>query len=361
MFNKSKDTKTMWNTVRSLNIHKPSSSMSELSVDVNDLNTHYASVFTVTDEILIGETIQEYESKYTEENKDTTDISDKFFFKYVEPNNIIKAMLSVKSKAIGVDEVSIMFLMLCLPALLPVLVHIFNSSLQHGIFPSQWKLDNVIPIPKVKNPKVCKDYRPVSILCVLGKVLEKLVHNQVTEYLTTKGYHAEHQSGFRKGYSTITALLKVTDDIREAIDKRLLSLLVLLDLSKAFDCVHHDLLCTKLKYLGFSNATISWFKSYLGPRWNRVFVSHDNFSDWVHIKTGVPQGSVLGPLLFLIYLNELPLVLKCCSYVMYADDILLYIHFPLGDFDKYLKILTRDVINIKYCEQHNLVLNVSKT
>jgi len=214
----------------------------------------------------------------------------------------------------------------------------------------------------VTNPKVSKDYRPVSILCVLGKVLEKLVHMQVTEFLNDHSLFTVNQSGYRKGYSTITALLKVTDDVREAIDNRLLSFLVLLDLSKAFDCVHHDLLCAKLKYLGFSDSTVNWFKSYLTSRCHRVFVSFDNKSDWADIVTGVPQGSVLGPLLFLIYLFDLPEVLKSCSYVMYADDIQLYIHFPLKDFETYQNRLISDIENvILYCDKHNLVLNVSKT
>ena len=154
--------------------------------------------------------------------------------------------------------------------------------------------------------KRAKTIRPVSILCVLGKVLEKLVHSQVSEFLSENGLFAENQSGFRKGYSTFTALIRVVDDIREAIDKRLLTLLVLLDLSKAFDCVHHGLLCAKMKQLGFSDSVINWFSSYLTDRCQRVFMSHDQKSRWASIITGVPQGSVLGQLLFLIYLFDLP-------------------------------------------------------
>ena len=356
-FESDKDSKALWNTIRYLNIGKSENKLAEPIINVNDLNAHYSSVSVVRDARLVSETIQEYVNKT--ENKAETE---KFFFKYVLPEDILNAIHSIKSKATGVDGVSIMFIKLCLPALLPVLDHLFNFSMQNGCFPSLWKKANIIPIPKVNVPKTSKDYRPVSILCVLGKVLEKLVHMQVTKFLNDHNLFTENQSGYRKGYSTITALLKVTDDVREAIDKKLLSLLVLLDLSKAFDCVHHDLLCAKLRFLGFSNSTVSWFKSYLSSRCHRVFVSSDNKSDWADIVTGVPQGSVLGPLLFLIYLFDLPGVLQFCSYVMYADDIQLYIHFPLNDFETYRKRLISDIISvIFYCVKHNLVLNVSKT
>jgi hypothetical protein len=356
-FEAGKDSRSLWATVRSLNI-KSAPQLIDPVVNVNELNAHYASVSTVRNAQLINDTIQDYESRPQHELK----TGDKFHFKYVLPGDILEAINSIKSKATGVDNIPVTFLKLCIPALLPVLDHIFNFSLQNGIFPSMWKLANILPIPKCKNPKESKDYRPVSILCVLGKILEKLVHKQVSEFLSENNLYAENQSGFRKGYSTKTALLKVIDDVRAAIDKRLLTLLVLLDLSKAFDCVHHDLLLCKLKHLGFSESAIKWFKSYLGSRRHRVFVSDSQFSEWADIMTGVPQGSVLGPLLFLIYLFDLPKVLKSCFYLMYADDIQLYIHFPIGDFNTYLALLICDIVNaINLFESHNLVLNVAKT
>ena len=352
----SNNSKTIWSTVRSLNI-APSSQQSNPVVSVDDLNKHYASVASVKYPDEVSECIGRYID--ITENKE---INDKFHFKYVLPQDIVNAITSIKSNSKGADLIPVAFLKLCVPALLPVLDHLFNFSLQNSSFPRVWKMANILPIPKVKNPQQAKDYRPVSILCVLGKALEKIVHKQVCEYLHDKELFPEFQSGFRQGHSTATGLLKVTDDIRGAMDRRLMTLLVLLDLSKAFDCVHHDLLLTKLKYFGFSDAVVGWFSSYLLNRSHRVFISDDLFSEWADIVTGVPQGSVLGPLLFLLYLIDLPQVLHYCLHHAYADDLELYIHFSLDSFDEHLQHMLTDIAGaIGYCNSHNLLLNVDKT
>jgi len=207
-----------------------------------------------------------------------------------------------------------------------------------------------------------KDYRPVSILCVLSKVLEKIVHEQMCEYVEQNDILSPLQSGFRKNYSTITALLKVTDDINKAMDNSKLTLLSLLDLSKAFDCVHHELLLTKLGALGFSRSVVNWFRSYLSNRLIRVLADGNFASDWLSVVTGVPQGSVLGPLLFILYLFDLPQVVKHCSIHMYADDVQLYVHCTPLEFNVAVESITSDVDNlIDFFQRHNLILNVEKT
>lgn len=354
LFNTSDSPKFIWSHIKSLGIGNQRKESVPV-VPVDNLVNHYADVSSVKFPDLVEDSI----AKYSHPNSNGRE---EFHFKYVFPNDIIDAISSVKSKAKGVDQVPVSFLNLCLPILLPILVHLLNYSLQNGVFPDQWKRANILPIPKLKIPMVCKDYRPVSILCVLAKVLEKIVHKQVVEYVDKYNILSIYQSGFRKGHSTITALLKVTDDIRKAMDKSNLTILALLDLSKAFDCVHHELLLNKLRFNGFSTSTIKWFKSYLCDRFIRVFVNDNIFSDWVRVTTGVPQGSVLGPLLFILYLFDLSSVLTYCSFHLYADDVQLYIHFPLHMVATAVQRLIMDILDlIKYFNSHNLNLNVEKT
>jgi hypothetical protein len=253
-------------------------------------------------------------------------------------------------------------LKLCLVYILPVLCHIFDYSLQHGVFPDLWKKAHIIPLPKVRNPAQPKDYRPVSILSVVAKVFEKIVHKQISGYLEEFKLLSRSQSGFRKGHSTITALIKVLDDVRESIDKRELTLLILFDFSKAFDKVHHELLLTKLKLFGFSSLTAQWLRSYLYRRQHRVVIEPGNVSEWNELSTGVPQGSVLGPLLYLLYVNDLPCIFKHGSADLYADDLQYSISFKPGMEDNAIRCAEVDTQSLlNYASEHNLSLNIDKT
>ena len=355
IFTNSKSSKEIWSHIRSLSGDKSKKCMTTPSFTANELNQHYLKVSTVASENTVHKTILNYVS--CSNNK-----CEPFYFKYVTPFDIIDAISSIRSKAEGEDHISIVFLKLCLVEFLPVLEHLFNFCLQHGVFPSLWKTANVIPIPKISNPVMCKDYRPVSILCVLSKVLEKVVHTQVSEFLTKNKLLNVLQSGFRPGHSTKTTLLKVTDDIRLAIDQRKLVLAVLLDFSKAFDKVHHGLLLAKLKKLGFANSAINWFYAYLSDRTQRVLSGKDFVSEWDFIETGVPQGSVLGPLLFLLYINDISDVLCHCSYHIYADDLQIYLYFDPMCLDHAVALVNSDLNNILvFAKSHNLSLNVEKT
>lgn len=354
-FNPNQSPKEMWSTIRNLGAGKNKCSNSTCTIPPDTLNQYYLSAASITDQQRIDECISEYLSMGEVSHE-------KFYFKTVMPEDVINAVISITSKAEGVDKVSITMLKLCLTFLIPVLCHIFDFSLLNSTFPQIWKKAQVLPLPKIANPTEPKDYRPVSILCVLAKVFEKIVHKQVCDYLNMFNIIENCQSGFRKGHSTISALIQVTDDVRAAIDNREMTLLILFDFSKAFDRVHHELLLVKMKQLGFSLSALSWFESYLTNRLQQVCLDKNLFSLWSLICTGVPQGSVLGPLLYLLYVNDISKIFKNGKVRLYADDLQYYITFKTGYHNEAVLRAGEDTTNlVKYASYHNLHLNIGKT
>ena len=212
--------------------------------------------------------------------------------------------------------------------LLPIITAIINKSLNTGTFPGRYKLALVSPLLKKQtlDPDVCKNYRPVSNLAFLSKVLEKVVASQLDDHLTVNNLQEPHQSAYRRGHSTETVLLSLHNDVIKAIGEQKIVLLVMLDLSAAFDTVSHECLLSTLKELGVCDTVLQWFESYLSGREQKINIK-GTYSDVKELSCGVPQGSVLGPILFNIYTSSLGRMLRqlCPQYHMYADDSSLYL------------------------------------
>lgn len=208
---------------------------------------------------------------------------------------------------------------------------------------------------KCTNPTSLKDYRPISILPLLSKILEKIVNEQVTNYLTLTKQTDTLQSGFKANHSTTTAVLKITEDIRKALDDGKVTVMTLLDFSKAFDTVNHDILIEKLKNLNMHKNTIQWIKTYLYGRQQRVIFNSEK-SSWVPTMHGVPQGSVLGPMLFAIYISDAPKLLKNTNYHLYADDLQLYTHSTLFNVESAVENINKDLQLIYEWSVNNLLL-----
>ena len=228
------------------------------------------------------------------------------------------------NKSYGDDNISPMFLKKSGDKLLKPLKILFNLSMSSSTFPKLWKIANVLPLYK-KGPKdIMNNYRPVSLLSILGKVFERIIFKHVFNHFRSNFLISIWQSGFLPGSSTVTQLLELHYQFCKAVSDNKEIRVVFLDISKAFDRVWHKGLLFKLKKWGISGPLLAWFQSYLTDRFQRVIINGQR-SHLSKIKAGVPQGSVLGPLLFLVFINDLTDVINHCKIRLFADDTCLFI------------------------------------
>ena len=227
------------------------------------------------------------------------------------------------NKSTGHDGIGPTLLKMASSCLIPSLTRLINLSLKECTMPDSWKKANVIPIHKKDDRHLVENYRPISILPCVSKIIEKIVFKRVYNYLNDKSALTSQQSGFRPGDSTVNQMAYMYHTFSKALDDRLDVRVVFCDVSKAFDRVWHEGILYKLKNLGISGDLLKWFYSYLQNRQQRVIINGEN-SEWGVVEAGVPQGSILGPLLFIVYVNDIADNIDC-GLKLFADDTTLYI------------------------------------
>ena len=264
------------------------------------------------------------------------------------------------SKVTGVDNIDNILLKTAAEFIAEPVTHIINCSYGSSIFPDQWKKAKLHPIPKDKK-KAFEDMnsRPISLLNVLSKLQEKFAYQQMSHYLSEHKILVINRHVYRDNHSTETALIHLTDQCLENMEQGLLTGAVMLDFSAAFDLVDHNLLLAKLKCYNFSDRAVGWICSYLSGRTSTVYIN-GSYSNLIEMECGVPQGSCLGPLLFSLFINDLPFALKTAEITLYADDST---PFEAAETANIVSVnLQNDLFNVEiWASKNRLVLNAEKT
>ena len=244
-------------------------------------------------------------------------------------------------------------------SLAQILSETINSSLSHGVFPELLKTARVIPIHKSGSRSDVANYRPISLLSVFSKIYEKVMYSRLTSFFAANNIISPRQYGFRRQHSCEHALIDAHSTILSALNNKQIALLLLIDFSKAFDMVDHDILLKKLSRYGIRGTAYSWLQSYLSSRKQYVYVN-DSSSSLLDLRYGVPQGSILGPLLFIIYINDLPNISKNIHFIMYADDAnIIVTGSDIEDVKAKISALLIKLLD--WVNMNSLKLNVKKT
>ena len=244
-----------------------------------------------------------------------------FFLNPTSLSEVWKIIVSMQRKSsTGFDKVSSLMLKELPENILICLVHIFNMSFAKGEFIEEFKIAKIIPIPKKGDLSLMKNYRPISLLSCISKVLEKLMSSRLNSFLSKYNLLYRCQFGFRKKYSTELATSFLINKITDAIEAKCKVMGIFIDLSKAFDCLDHSILLHKLDNIGVRGIPLKWFESYLSDRKQKVVYNGFISDSTCNIYVGAPQGSILAPLLYLIYVNDLYMCLSRSEAILFADD-----------------------------------------
>ena len=355
------DYKTTWKIINQIlnKTRKHPQTPNEIEVDgkvvtgvreiANELNTYFTN---------IGRNITINTPPTTNNIQNIIKSPDSIFIKPVDHHeilNIVSNMTNTTSS--GQDEISPKLIKSTITSILKPLTYIINESLQIGEVPEAMKVAKVIPIYKKNDPNHLTNYRPISLLSSFSKILERTVHNRVSNFLHNKNLLNKSQYGFRKNHSTEQAILEIQNNIIENFKNNKITAGIFLDLSKAFDCINHTLLLNKLENHGIRGNCLNWFRSYLSNRLQYVTLNKIN-SKPIPVNTGIPQGTILGPLLFIIYMNDLKT--NNGTLISFADDTnLLYSDNNLNTLETKIN---QDLIQISHWLHNNkLKLNTDKT
>ena len=293
----------------------------------------------------------------------------KHYLKHPVPNSIVTLNIlnhevkdiirNFKNKTTRDTKISVLKLAAENDNFIKALTKTIEASFDQGIFPESLKIAQVVPIHKEGSKTDVSNYRPISLLATFSKIYEKLMHHRLITFLGKNNSLHELQYGFRAGRSCEHALLTAQNSLLHSLNKNKISLLLLIDFSKAFDMVDHNILLYKLQHYGIRGKTLKWLKSYLHERKQYVSINGTNSSSR-SITYGIPQGSILGPLLFIIYINDIPEVDKLAKFILYADDAnIIVTGNNMLEIEE--KIAQLNIKLVRWVNSNGLMLNLKKT
>jgi len=295
-------------------------------------------------------------------------VEHRFQFHFVTESDIKKVLNSLAPKtSYGIDGLSVKFIKIIEDPLVPPLTKIVNQMLASGIFPDFLKTAKITPVYKTGDRKDIKNYRPISVLPSLSKIFEKIILEQMHDYFSSNNLYYNGQYGFRKGHSAENAVMENVDRIVDSFENNNMPIDIFLDLTKAFDSINHSVLLQKLEYYGIRDVAYRLCKSYLENR--HQFVLYESAqSDLLKVKLGVPQGSVMGPFLFLVYVNDFCKSSDMFKFNMYADDTTLMINISKRDLvacqssQSIESVINQELENVlKWLNINKLTVNINKT
>ena len=273
-----------------------------------------------------------------------------------EVNDIIKQL---KDGAPGKDGITSLSLKLVSDFIVKPITRTVDLSFSRGVFPNELKIALVSPLYKAKDPMYFSNYRPISLLSTFSKILERLMYNRILDFLNKHKILNKYQFGFRTNHSTYMALIILLENIMKALENGESAIGIFLDFQKAFDTVNHSILLDKLCIYGIRGPALSWITSYLSNRCQYV-VYNGYESECKYTSCGVPQGSILGPLLFLLYINDLPAVSKLFMLILFADDTNLFC--TSHNVNMLVDDTNTELANVyAWVQSNKLSLNIDKT
>ena len=286
-------------------------------------------------------------------------VSNSIYLRPVTPGEVYEIIDNFKNKSTLDTKISALKIANTNHKFTEALAKIVTTSFQQGVFPASLKIAKLIPIHKGGKKTEVENYRPISLLATFSKIYEKLMNKRFVSFFEENNTIYENQYGFRPGRSCEHALLNAQQVLSNVLNKKQIGLLLLIDFSKAFDMVEHDILLAKLSNYGIRGIALDWIKSYLSNREQYVCFNGKK-STVANIKYGVPQGSILGPLLFIIYINDISNISDLATFILYADDVNIII---TGHSEAEIRDQLTDLINklVSWVDSNGLALNLKKT